>query len=237
MEERFSRLRLLVGDAGLERLRGARVLVAGLGGVGSPCAEALVRSGVGRIGLLDAEAVEPSNINRQLVALESTVGRLKTDVFTERARDINPEIAIDVYPYYLNRETHDSLPLDQYDVVADCIDSLVPKLNVITRCLDRGVRLVSSTGAGFKLDPAQVRVGSIWETQKDPLAHRMRKKLRRWGYGDRDFLVVYSTEQRPPELRNAPYIGSIATVTSVFGSMLAAAVIEAVLNGNGSAQR
>ena len=229
MTDRFDRLRRLLGAEALERLHASSVLVCGLGGVGSPCAEALVRCGVGRIGLLDGETVATPDCNRQLIALDTTVGRPKTEVFAERARAIHPEVVLETYSFVFNRETADRLDVSDYDAVAECIDTLVPKLNIHTSCLDRGVPFVASSGAGFRTDPTRVRVGSLWDTRSDPLAHRMRKKLRKWGYGDREVRVVYSEE---PVERTGPRpdtIGSIVTVTGVFGLTLASAILSILL--------
>jgi len=189
----FSRLAPIIGEKGVTRLRQSRVLVAGLGGVGSFCAEALVRCGVGTIAVMDSDRSEPSNLNRQLFALHSTLGENK------------------------------------FDAIADCIDALVPKLNLILSCIENDIPVVASTGAGFKLDPSRVQAGSIWETINDPLANKMRKKLRQWGHGNADFTVVYSPEKRqsPP---GETTIASIITVTGTFGLKLAAEVLALLLD-------
>ncbi len=228
--DRWERLTQLIGKDGFERLRQSRVLVAGLGGVGSFCAEALVRCGVGTVGALDADLSEPSNINRQLFALTDTLGEQKAVSFEKRAKQINPDVIIHPYPMFLNRETFESLDYSGYDIVADCIDSLVPKLNLILHCLKHDIPIVASTGAGFKLDPTMVQSGSIWETKHDPLAHRMRKKLRQWGFGHRDFPVVYSLETRPDTVSKSEIIGSMVTVTGTFGLTVAAVVLEKLLS-------
>lgn len=228
--DRWERLIRLIGEDGFDRLKNARVLVAGLGGVGSFCAEALVRCGVGTIGALDADVSEPSNMNRQLFALENTLGEPKTTSFERRAKQINPDVTIHPYPLFLNRETFESLDYSGYDIVADCIDSLVPKLNLILHCLKHDIPIVASTGAGFKLDPTKVQSGSIWETRHDPLAHRMRKKLRQWGFGHRDFPVVYSLETRPDAVGKSEIIGSMVTVTGTFGLTVAAVVLDSLLS-------
>ena len=230
--DQWERTRLLIGNDGIEKLKHARVLVAGLGGVGSFCAEALVRAGVGTIGALDGDRSEISNLNRQLFALASTLGEQKPRSFANRARDINPDVMVHELPLFLNRETFESLDYGDYDIVADCIDSLVPKLNLILHCLKHNIPIVASTGAGFKLDPTLVQSGSIWETRHDPLAHRMRKKLRQWGYGDRDFPVVYSLETRPENVGKGETIGSMVTVTGAFGLAIAAEIIRTLLSKN-----
>ena len=223
----LSRLEILYGKEGVEKLKKAKVLVAGLGGVGGICAEALVRSGIGHIGVIDGDKVEESNLNRQILALNSTIGLNKTKVFEKRAKDINPEIKVDTYPYFINKETFEKVPIKDYDIVADCIDSLIPKLNLIIHCLENNIPIIASTGSGFKKNPEMVKSGSIWDTRNDPLAYRMRKKLRQWGYGDRDFTVVYSLEK--PETKGE-VIGSIITVTSAFGLLIAHKVIEKIIS-------
>jgi len=223
----LSRLELLFGREKIERLQNTKVLIAGLGGVGGICAETLVRSGIGHIGVIDGDWIEESNLNRQILALRSNLGENKTDVFERRAKDINPEIVIDKYPYFLNKETFNRVPIEKYHIVADCIDGLIPKLNLIVKCLEMGIPVIASTGSGFKKNPEMVKTGSIWETRNDPLAYRMRKKLRQWGYGDRDFIVVYSLEH--PE-KKGETVASFMTVTASFGILLASKVIDLVFN-------
>ncbi len=228
MAGRFDRVARLLGENALARLAESAVLVAGLGGVGALCAETLVRSGVGRVDVVDGECIEPSNSNRQILSLDSTMGRRKVEVFSSRAHDISPHVAIEGFPWRLNRDTIDRLDLARYDAVADAIDSLIPKLNLIIACLERDVAVFSSTGAGFKIDPGAVRVASIWETGGDRLAHRMRKKLRQWGHGDKDFQVVHSTELPPPSVRSdspSGEIGALMTVTGTFALRLAHLVL------------
>jgi len=226
--EQFSKLIPMIGDRGMEILEQSRVLVAGLGGVGSFCAEALVRCGVGTIGVMDSDRSEPSNMNRQLFALHSTLGEYKVTSFQKRAKDINPDVCVETYPLFLNRESKNEIDVTSFDVVADCIDALVPKLNLILSSLENNIPIVASTGAGFKIDPTKVKAGSIWDTRNDPLAYQMRKKLRQWGYGDTDFTTVYSREKRqcPP---GETAIASIVTVTGTFGLTIAASVLDLLL--------
>lgn len=229
MVDQFSRLNAIIGEKGTDALKESRVLVAGLGGVGSFCAEALVRCGIGTIAVMDSAKSQVSNLNRQLFALHSTLGENKADSFRKRAKDINPDVSIETYPLFFNRESSDQIDFTSFDVVADCIDALVPKLNLILYCVDNNIPFIASTGAGFKLDPTLVQAGSIWETKNDPLAHQMRKKLRQWGHGNADFTVVHSSEQRksPP---SETAIASIITVTGTFGLTVAAAVLDLLLN-------
>jgi len=228
MENYLERLELLLGEENIEKLKNSKVLVAGLGGVGSFCAEALVRCGIGTIGVLDSDIVENSNLNRQLIALNSTKGQLKTDVFEKRAKDINPKVTINKFPIFLNKETFDTINFNNYDLVADCIDSLVPKLNMIIHCLEKDIPIIASTGSGFKTDVTKIQTGSIWQTKHDPLAYRMRKKMRQWGFGDKNFKVVYSLELNENKKKNDK-IGSIITVTGAFGLAVASLVIDELL--------
>ncbi len=222
----LSRLEILYGKEGIDKLKNSKVLVAGLGGVGGICAEALVRSGVGHIGVIDGDKVEESNLNRQILALRSNIGVSKVEVFEKRAKEINPEVEVEKYPYFLNKETFEKVKLENYQIVADCIDSLIPKLNLIIACIEKRIPVIASTGSGFKKKPEMVKAGSIWETRNDPLAYRMRKKLRQWGYGDKDFTVVYSLEK--PELKGDT-VGSLMTVTSTFGLLIAQKIIDNLL--------
>ncbi len=232
MVKQFSKLSPIIGEKGVEILKQSKVLIAGLGGVGSFCAEALVRSGVGTIAVLDSDHSQPSNLNRQLFALHSTLGENKVESFKKRAKDINPEISIESHPLFLNRESFGKINFTTFDIIADCIDALIPKLNLILYCIENNIPIVASTGAGFKLDPTKVTAGSIWETKNDPLAGKMRKKLRQWGHQNADFPVVYSLEKRqsPEKTRE---IASIVTVTGTFGLTVAAKVLEQLLKKKG----
>ena len=189
----FHRSELLVGRAAMESLAATRVILFGLGGVGGWCAEGLVRSGVGHLTLVDSDGVCVTNINRQVQALPATVGRPKVDELAARLRAIHPAVSIDARRELFHEATAPSFDLAGHDYVLDAIDSLSPKLGLIVRSLTLGCRLFSSLGASAKLDPSQVRVGSIWETTHCPLARRIRRRLRHHGV-TRDFQVVYSDE-------------------------------------------
>ena len=166
----FSRTALLLGQEGMERLGRARVAVFGLGGVGGHAAEALARSGVGALDLVDRDRVSLTNLNRQVIALRSTVGRLKTDVMAERLREINPDLSLRLHPIFYLPDTADELPLSEYDYVVDAVDTVTAKLTLITRAREAGVPIISALGAGNKLDPTRLRVSDLSETQVDPLA-------------------------------------------------------------------
>ncbi|MDE5708067.1 MAG: tRNA threonylcarbamoyladenosine dehydratase, partial [Alistipes sp.] len=175
MEPWLERTALLLGDEKLDILRRAHVLVVGLGGVGAYAAEMIARAGVGRMTIADADVVSESNINRQLVALHSTVGRPKAEVLAERLRDIDPRIELSVIDRYIKDEaTYELLDAARYDYVVDAIDTLSPKLALILAALERNIPLVSSMGAGAKTDPTQLEIADISKTHHCPLAHMLR---------------------------------------------------------------
>ena len=178
MDNWLERTELLLGEEKLGRLRRAHVLVVGLGGVGAYAAEMIARAGVGRMTVADADTVNGTNINRQLVALHSTVGRPKAEVLAERLRDINPEIDLSVVNRYIrDEETYALLDAARYDYVVDAIDTLSPKLALIAAALERRLPLVSSMGAGAKTDPTRMEIADIAKPHHCPLAHMLRKRL------------------------------------------------------------
>jgi len=197
----FGRTELLIGEAGLRRLRGARIAVFGLGGVGSFAVEALARSGVGYLRLVDFDQVGPSNFNRQLFALHSTLGQPKTQVAAARLADINPDLEIDARESFFHADSADELLAPPLDFVIDAIDSLGPKCELLAQCLTRGIPVVSAMGAAARTDPAALRIGSVWETKGCPLARKVRHDLRRRGI-TAPLPVVYSSE--PPRETFAP---------------------------------
>ena len=176
------RTELLLGKEKLNILQNAHVLVVGLGGVGAYAAEMVARAGVGRMTIADADTVGESNINRQLLALHSTIGRHKSEVMAERLRDINPDIELHVVTDYIRDEkTYELLDAAHYDYVIDCIDTLSPKVNLIAGALERNIPLVSSMGAGAKTDPTLVEIKDIGKSHHCPLAHMLRKRLHKLG--------------------------------------------------------
>ena len=191
----FSRTQLLLGPEAMQRFRRARVVLFGVGGVGGHVAEVLARSGVGTIALVDPDRVSLTNLNRQIVALHSTLGRLKVDVMAERIADINPQCRVEKYPLFYLPENADAVPLADFDYVVDCIDTVKAKLDILRRCHRLGLPVISSMGAANKLDPTAFRVADIAQTSMDPLARVLRKTLRREGI--EHFKVVYSEE--PPQ--------------------------------------
>ena len=237
----FNRAELLLGADVMERLAAIRVIVFGVGGVGSWCAEGLVRSGVTHLTLVDADCVAPSNINRQRMATVSTVGRSKVEALREMLLDINPEAAIDTIHKRYTAETAAEFDLDSYDYVIDAIDALKDKMALILRAAASRATFFSSMGAACKIDPTRVRVAPFWEVRGCPLGFLLRKKLRKAGtLPEKDFLCVYDEdllENRgastalPEELKfdKVGHNGSLVTVTAPFGFTLASLVIQDVL--------
>ena len=194
METQFSRTQMMIGSTAVEKLRMSRVAVFGVGGVGGYVVEVLARSGVGAIDMIDNDRVCLSNLNRQIVALHSTIGRLKVDVAAERVHDINPQCAVSKYPMFYLPENADEIDLTQYDYVVDCIDTVTAKIELIRRCHALRVPIICSMGAANKMDATAFRVVDIARTQMDPLAKVIRKKLRTLGI--ERLKVVFSDE--PP---------------------------------------
>ncbi len=229
----LQRIRPLLGEHGVERLRRLRVIVFGVGGVGSWCAEALVRSGVGSLTLVDPDCVSPSNINRQLPALASTLGRLKVEVMRERLLDINPQASVLALPLRYTSDTASQFSLETYDYVVDAIDTLSDKAALILHATSLTASkgsplLVSSMGAGRRTDPTQVRVADFWKVQGDPLAALLRKRFRHNAtLPQSPFQCVYSQElpkEATPERH--PLNASLCPVTATFGMALASLIIK-----------
>ena len=232
----MERTALLLGEEKLETLRGAHVLVVGLGGVGAYAAEMLVRAGIGRMTIADADVVAPSNINRQLVALHSTIGRPKAEILAERLRDINPDLQLTVLVRYIrDEETDRLLDAERYDYVVDAIDTLSPKLALIKGALDRGMRVVSSMGAGAKTDPTQLQIADISKTHHCPLAHMLRKRLHKVGIR-KGFRAVFSPEPIREgamilcdEQNKKSNVGTISYLPAIFGIGCASVVVRDLL--------
>ena len=232
----LERTELLLGNEKLERLRQAHVLVVGLGGVGAYAAEMIARAGVGRMTLADADTVGETNINRQLLALHSTIGRPKAEVLAERLRDINPAIELTVVNQYIKDEaTYTLLDAAQYDYVVDCIDTLSPKLALIVAALERKMPLVSSMGAGAKMDPTQLEIKDISKTHHGPLAHMLRKRLHKVGVY-RGFKAVFSPEPiregsmiLAEEQNKKSQVGTISYIPALFGIGCASVVIRGLI--------
>lgn len=193
MIERFSRIESLVGEDAMKRLAGLRIAIFGVGGVGSVCAECLVRSGARNLTLVDSDCVAESNINRQLPAFVSTVGRPKVDVLAERFADINPDARITPVQALYSMDDRGRFDFANFDVVVDAIDSLAHKIDLLATASDAGRKVFCSLGAAGKLDPTMVRTASIWQTKGCPLGKLVRNGLRKRGFAG-DFMAVYSEE-------------------------------------------
>jgi len=229
----LERTELLLGREKLAVLKHAHVLVVGVGGVGAYAAEMIVRAGIGRMTIADADTVSESNINRQLIALHSTVGRGKCDVLSERLKDINPELEITCISRFItDTETDALLDSAKFDYVVDAIDTLAPKIALIKGTLDRGIPLVSSMGSGGKTDPARLEIADIAKTHHCPLARMVRGRLHKLGI-ESGFTAVFSAEQVRDgatilcdEQNKRSNIGTISYTPAMFGIGCASVVIR-----------
>ena len=233
MNEQFSRTGILLGAEAVEKLQKSRVAVFGIGGVGGYTVEALARCGVGQLDLIDSDTVSVSNINRQILATHSTVGRLKVDVAKDRILDINPDCVVRTYPIFYLPETAAEFDFTQYDYIVDAIDTVTGKLQLVERAVAAGTPIICSMGTGNKLDPSAFMVSDISRTSMCPLARIMRKELKKRGINH--LKVVYSQEEAltpdvdPEELartgkRQIP--GSVAFVPGAAGLILAGEVVK-----------
>lgn len=237
----FERLELLIGTGALEALGRTRVILFGLGGVGSWCAEGLIRDGVGRLALVDGDRVSPSNVNRQLVATSSNAGTAKVDAAAARLSDINPEARIEPVAKSYGPGTAGAFDLGSYDYVIDAIDTLNSKVTLIENALASGATLLSALGASRKLDPTRVRTGPFWEVRGCPLGKHLRKRLRNRGatgefdcvYSEENLLsmgdVSLEAEEEGKSDGHKRVNGSAVHVTSVFGMVLAGLVVDRVV--------
>ena len=246
MLTQFSRTELLFGKEAMDKLAGSKVAVFGIGGVGGCVCEALVRSGVGAFDLIDDDKVCLTNLNRQIIATRSTVGKYKTDVMRDRMLDINPNVEVEVHKCFFLPENADDFPWDSYDYVVDAVDTVTAKIALVMKCKEKNIPIISSMGAGNKLDGSQFKVADIYKTKVCPLAKVMRRELKKRGV--KKLKVVYSEEipTRPiedmaiscrnncicppgaehkcTERRDIP--GSVAFVPSVAGLIIAGEVAK-----------
>ena len=246
MLTQFSRTELLFGKEAMDKLAGSKVAVFGIGGVGGYVCEALVRSGVGAFDLIDDDKVCLTNLNRQIIATRSTVGKYKTDVMRDRMLDINPKVDVEVHKCFFLPENADDFPWDSYDYVVDAVDTVTAKIALVMKCKEKNIPIISSMGAGNKLDGSQFKVADIYKTNVCPLAKVMRRELKKRGV--KKLKVVYSEEipTRPiedmaiscrnhcicppgaehkcTERRDIP--GSVAFVPSVAGLIIAGEVAK-----------
>lgn len=239
----YSRTSLLLHPEGVERLKAAHVLVVGLGGVGGYAAEMLCRAGVGRLTIVDGDNVSESNINRQLIALRSTVGQGKSELFGQRFRDINPDCKVAVCSDFLRDEAMVNLLSAQpYDYVVDAIDTLSPKVFLLYHCHQLGLPVVSSMGSAGKIDPTQIHIADIAKSHTCPLAAMVRKRLHRMGVSE-GITVVFSTEKTAPHAmieelsqNKRTTIGTVSYLPPVFGCACASVVIRNLASTNDIAQ-
>ena len=192
MLNQFSRTQLLLGEEAMEKLKNSRVAIFGIGGVGGYVCEALVRSGVGQFDIIDNDKVCLTNINRQIIATRKTVGQYKVDVMKERMLDINPDVTVNVYKCFFLPENANEFPFDEYDYVVDAVDTVTAKIELVMKCQEKGVPIISSMGAGNKLDASAFKVADIYKTKMCPLAKVMRRELKKRDV--KSLKVVYSEE-------------------------------------------
>ncbi|MFO7658502.1 MAG: tRNA threonylcarbamoyladenosine dehydratase [Bacteroidales bacterium] len=228
--------RLLIGNDGIEKLQNAHVLVAGLGGVGGYAAEQLCRAGIGELTIADADTIQPGNRNRQVIALQSTENRLKTEVFRERLVDINPDLKLNTFSHFIEENTIDDLLNNDYDYIVDAIDSLTPKVQLLAKAKTKGFEIVSSMGAGAKLDPSKVQISDISKSHHCRFAYLVRKYLRKYDVHN-GIDVVFSSEiadkdavlEVPLERFKRTTVGTISYLPPIFGCYCASVVIRNIL--------
>lgn len=228
MDGPFSRTERILGTEAIRKLSAAKVAVFGIGGVGSFAAEALVRAGVGTLIVVDDDTVAESNLNRQLIALHSTLGRKKVEAFAERAQDINPDVAVVPHQVFVNADTIDSFDFSPWTYVLDCVDTVTAKLLIIERARSAGIPVISCLGTGNKLDPSRLEISEIEKTSVCPLARVMRRELRQRGIAG--VPVLYSREE--PVRVEGRIPGSVSFVPSAAGLMLAGVVVRTICGCN-----
>lgn len=224
----YTRTALMLGDEAVARLKGASVLIFGLGGVGGYTAEALARAGVGRLGLVDMDRVAPSNLNRQIVATHDTVGMLKTEAAKARILSINPSARVDTYPVFYGGDGEGEPDIGDYGYAVDAIDTVSSKLTVIRRAKEAGVELISCMGTGNKLDPTRFRIDDISKTRECPLARAVRQGMKKQGLSG--LTVLWSDE--PPIHVGQRCPGSVSFVPSVAGLVIAGEMIKRIIGDN-----
>lgn len=227
MDKRFARTEALIGKGAIEKLKRCRIAVFGAGGVGGYVIEALARSGVGAIDIIDGDKVDITNLNRQIIATENTVGMLKVDAAEERIKCINPDCSVKKYPLFFLPENSNQIDFSVYDYVVDAVDTISAKIEIVLKAKKGGIKVISAMGAGNKLDASRFKVADIYETDVCPLARVMRRELKKRGV--EKLKVVYSDE--PPANsalteKGKPVPASVAFVPSVAGLLIAAEVIK-----------
>lgn len=224
MEERFQRTAMLIGEEGLKRLSECHVAVFGIGGVGGYVVESLARCGIGELTLVDKDVVSMTNLNRQIIALESTVGRMKTQVMKKRIREINPKALVHTRETFFLPENSQTFPFESYDYVVDAVDTVTAKIEIIMKCRELRVPVISSMGTGNKMDPSKLQAADIYKTSVCPLARVMRRELKSRGVKHQK--VVYSTEE-PVANHRTP--GSVSFVPASAGLLIASVVVQDIL--------
>ena len=236
MEEQFSRTELLIGENSIEKLQKSHVAVFGVGGVGGYVCEALVRSGIGKFDLVDSDTVAVSNLNRQIIALHSTVDKYKVDVMKERMLDINPNVEVDVHRCFYLPENADDFDFQKYDYIVDAVDTVTAKIEIIMRAKALGIPVISAMGAGNKLDPSKFRVADIYDTKVCPLCRVMRREMKKRNVDK--LKVVYSEEEpiKNPEMLNSDpgssrrsTPGSTAFTPAACGLVIASEVVKDII--------
>ena len=238
MENQYARTELLLGREAMDKLRNSRVAVFGVGGVGGYVVEALARCGVGELDLIDNDTVSLTNLNRQIIALHSTIGRLKTEVAAERVHDIDPSIKVNVHNCFFMPDTADRFDFGEYDYVVDAIDTVTGKIEIIMRSQKAGTPVISAMGAGNKLDPTGFKVADIYKTKGCPLAKVMRYELKKRGV--KKLKVVYSEEPpiKPQGASEESVIGrravpgSLSFVPSAAGLVIASAIVDDLIHNS-----
>lgn len=228
-DDRFKRNEILIGEKGQKLLKNCRVAVFGIGGVGGYAAEALARSGIGKLDLIDKDTVDITNLNRQIVALESTVGQFKTEVMRRRISDINPECEVKTYNIFYLPETADEFDFNDYDYIVDAVDNVTAKIELCLRANECGTPIISSMGTGNKLCPELLRIDDIYKTTDCPLARVMRKELR--ARAVKELKVVYSTEKSDAHFdeNGALVTSSMVFVPASAGLLIASEVVRDLL--------
>ena len=233
-ESQFSRTELLLGEKSVEKLAKKRIAVFGVGGVGGFVCEGLVRAGIGEIDIIDKDTVAVSNLNRQLIALHSTVGQNKVDVLEKRLKDINPKLILRKYKCFFLPETSDNFDFKQYNYVVDAIDTVTGKIELVLKAEEAGVPIISAMGAGNKLDPTAFQVADIYKTSVCPLARVMRRELKKRGI--EKLKVVYSKEEPlKPDFAEGEEVvpGSVSFVPSVMGLIIAGEIVKDLTSETG----
>ena len=239
---KFARTKLLLGQDGIDKLQASKVAVFGVGGVGGYVCEALVRSGIGTFDIIDNDKVCESNINRQLIATTKTIGRDKVDVMRERMQDINPDVTVNIHKCFFLPENADEFPFEEYDYVVDAVDTVTAKIALVMKCKEKNVPIISSMGAGNKLDASAFKVSDIYKTKVCPLAKVMRHELKKRGV--KKLKVVYSEELPLTPVNDGTNVcekedstivkratpGSVAFVPSVAGLIIAGEVVKDLTN-------